>query len=199
MYVYIWQLEDLKGLASGLYNKGVGSIVGACPWCKLLGIRAHGTARYPGVVRLQNPQSFFGQTKRNKFKTEFAKFKDVQDLAFLPAPARTTSSEAITSGREVARAVLGLTKTAAAELTKKESFLDVPVWATSLPNWRNQHLERTVVDPTHCLMHLWVDTADIISQATSKSAMKFTKERRAEEATYGRFTSGKVHFHDVLF
>jgi hypothetical protein len=139
-----------------------------------------------------------GIQKRQQFRTEFQGHPEVAELASLPPLRQNTSRDAVLSGTRVARARATLNGQEFEDVAKEESFLDVPVWATDLPNWVNSHLRRTIVDSSHGLKHLWVDSIGIIIQP-SKSAMKFTKERRAEEATYGRFTApGRVSICDVL-
>jgi hypothetical protein len=198
-FLCVWQLEDIKGLPSSLCCKGVGSVIGACPWCNVVGIRAHGSCRYPSVVRLQSQHSALGLQKRQEFRTEFTGHPEVQQLANLPPPRVNTSRDAVRSATRVQRARSLLSHTEYLAVAKEEPFLDVPVWATDLPNWVGQHLEKHGVDSSHGLKHLWVDTIDMIVQRPG-SPMKFTKERRAEEATYGRFTApGRVNNFDLLY
>lgn len=78
------------------------------------------------------------------------------------------------------------------QVCKAQSFYDTSVWCQYFSNWRDSQLENTVVDASHTLQHLVIDTFEIIGQPKD-SSMGFTKARREEEQKLGRFTApGKV-------
>lgn len=181
------QLEDVQGLPSGLCNKGVGSLVGACPWCKTTGVRMHGTTKYFGAIT-HTPT---GCPIRADFAAEFKEHDEIKVLAKKrPAPART-DHEAIASGRKMkrAKADANMTKTAVKELQKTEPFTDVDVWSERFDDWSK--LGDTIVDPAHEILNLIKDIIHLIT-SMKDSSMAFTKARRAEEKSLGRFVEGKV-------
>lgn len=188
------------GLSSGLCCKSCGAYEGACPWCKIVGIRAHNCTRYPGSIRQQSTLSALGRRKRAEYEAAFPLNAQLQEVARLPRPQERTSREAFVSGLRVSSARLERSNVEYEAIAREEAFLDVSVWATDLPNWENDLLRRSMVDSAHCLQHLMIDSLSIVGQKLlTKSNMKFTRKRREEEKAYGRFLEEKEVYIFLLF
>ena len=190
------QLEDVVGLPSGLCNKACGALEGACPWCRQQGIRMHNTTKYIGAVTHTPTDSVHRQT----FASEFKDYDDddikqqLIDLSKARPAQQRTCAQAIASGRTMKRARSdNMPKTALATLQKGEPYTDIDAFTTRFHKngkiWNK--LDKTVVDPAHELMNLVKDILHIIS-SLKDSSMAFTKARRAEEKSNGRFVDGQV-------
>ena len=88
-------MEDVKGLPSGLCNKDVGSICGACPWEKFDGIRANNKTVLVSAITRTSQTSVLGKRLRAQFAEEFSDFPQVAALAQQSAPSRRTTKEAV--------------------------------------------------------------------------------------------------------
>ena len=156
------KIEDVVGLPSGLCNAGVGSYVGACPWCKQQGQRAHNKTCYAGAVTKTSKVTRTGRQIRSRFQTEFQHGPEtIKELANALPPAKRTSREALESGRRVKRAKQTHTQTQYAELKKEEAFYDVDAFSQQFgPSWAK--LDRNIVDPAHELCNLLKDIVHLI-------------------------------------
>ena len=184
------QLEDVVGLPSGLCNKGVGALTGACPWCTQGGCRMHGTTKYIGAITHTHTRSPLRQRFQQEFK-DTVSWTNIQDMHRATPPGQMTTDEALRSGRKMKRAREGsdLTATELRNLQKEEPYTDVDAFSTRFPGWNK--LRRTVVDPAHELMNLVKDILHLIVSMKDTS-MAFTKARKEEEAKNGRFMDGQV-------
>ena len=167
------KIEDVVGLPSGCSNAGVGSLVGACPWCKREGQRAHSKTCYAGAVTKTSKTSTTGQQIRREFEAAFQQGPEsIQILAHAKPPLKRTSREAIESGQRVKRAKEQLTKTRYAEVKKEEPFFDVDSFSRQFgPNWAK--LDRNIVDPAHELCNLLKDILHLIGNTKVKAWIFF--------------------------
>lgn len=180
------QLEDVVGLPSGLCCKGVGSLKGACPWCRVEGVRKHKTTKYMDAITHTPSDSAL----RGRFQEEFKRHPDLDTLHKQRPPKQRTSVEAIDSGQRVKRARDGsASKTALETLKKNEPFTDVDAFSLRFHQW--DKLARTIVDPAHEILNLVRDILHLIT-SMKDSSMAFTTARKVEENNSGRFMETQV-------
>lgn len=185
------QLEDVVGLPSGMYNKGVGALEGACPWCKIKGMRMHGTSKYVGAITHTPRNSALRETFHNAHQN--SKLEEMQVIHKQTAAPQRTIQEALASGKRMKRKrQSGASLAEVKKMQKEEPFTNVDAWSTffhSDGSWNK--LEQTIVDPAHEILNLVKDMVHLISSAPDTS-MAFTKKRRLEENANGRFLGQEV-------
>ena len=71
-------LEDGRGLADQIGCCATPSYIGACPWCRVQGIRRLGRTVYPGAIRYTRLHSS-GQHRTEERKKYASIFKKVRD------------------------------------------------------------------------------------------------------------------------
>jgi Ca2+-dependent lipid-binding protein len=179
------------GLPSGMCNKGVGAIEGACPWCKIAGMRMHGTCKYVGAITHTPRNSPLRKAFRDAHKK--SKLQEMQVMHEKTAAPQRTIQEALASGQRMKRKKKSdASQAEVKQMQKVEPFTDVDAWSTRFYRdglWNK--LEQTVVDPAHEIMNLVKDILHLISSAPDTS-MTFTKKRKLEENSNGRFLGQEV-------
>ena len=102
IHMYTLQIEDIMGLPSGMCCKSVGSIIGACPWCKTVGVYQGKKTTYPGAITFlsrtdpKDPKkpNLINQNLRKKYKKVFKNVPGYKQLADQDRPELMTIQDA---------------------------------------------------------------------------------------------------------
>jgi hypothetical protein len=165
-------LEDLRGLPNVTGSKQAPSIVGACPYCEIMGYTCHGTTVYPGAISYSTDPHLI-----ERFRTEFEAVKPIQERANAKTntkPTKMTTLKAIRS----AKTVLG--KRTASERKKEEknqSYKTIsPIIDMYGENW--DLVNNIAVDSAHTFGNV---VSDIIALISNKKKMQWKGKRKAIE------------------
>jgi hypothetical protein len=177
----VFMVEDSKGLPHPLCCKGVGSIIGGCPYCTIEGVAGSSGSRcYPcAITHLPQNNRHVKAEKyaklRKDWTKEFAKWPEMKLLGFGKAPRKMTRQKALRSVNQLKEKVI----------TEKEaSHKEKPALAKVLGlDW--EFCSRVINDLAHAVYNAVCNVFSLVANDGKK--MKWNQKRATAERKHGRF------------
>lgn len=177
----VFMVEDSQGLKNPLCCKGIGSIIGGCPFCQIEGLPGSSGSRcYPCAIthlprNNRHPEAAKYASLRREWITEFKNWPEYKALASVGPPTKMTRQKALASAK-----LLNEKKIKEVQASYKQK----PALSKVLgPDW--DFTSRVLNDVAHAVYNAVCNVFSLVANDGKK--MKWNPKRARVEKNHGRF------------